>query len=105
MKRRPRELDIPAAAKGDEKAREMARVWVAQGKLWCALNVGNWSADGKFDEAVAWGKLLADMARHVGNALEESEGRDHREVLPVVSEGFNEELDRPTTDVQGQFGD
>ena len=99
------QLPIPAAAKADAHSREMMRAWVAAKGLHCSLNVGMWSGDGSVNEADAWGILLADVARHVANALEESESADAREVVLNIRDSFNMELDHPTSAHPGGFVD
>jgi len=66
-------LAIPDAAVADAESAEMIRAWVAQKALHCALRIGVW------DDPAAWGILLADVARHVANAHQESEGKDPAE--------------------------
>jgi len=86
------ELPIPPSATGDLQAREMLRAWIAKEGLHCSLNIGVWGED----EAVVWGILLSDVARHVANALHDDRGLPLEETLGKIREHFNSELDSPT---------
>ncbi len=86
MRNRPEsELPMPELVKKDPKAKEMIRAWIAGSGLHCSLNVGMWHGVHTTDEPSAWGILLADVARHVSNALEEEFGIDRRERETMVS--------------------
>ena|SRR5438105_1915704 len=90
-------LLIPEIARADPKSTEMIRAWVAQEALHCALRIGVWK------DPSAWGILLADVARHVANAHEESEGRDRNKTIESIRRLFNAELDKPTDEPKGNF--
>jgi len=96
-------IGIPPAALEDEKSVEMARVWVAQKGLHCVLNIGTYR-DSKIREARAWGVMLADMARHIGDALA-AEGfeEDAASALEEVRRAMAQELDAPTSAASGEF--
>ena len=81
---------------------EMARVWIAQNKLNCVLNVGHWFASSGIDERHAWGIVLADIARHASLALEDATGDDSRENLKLILESFRAEIVDKTSE---HFGD
>ena len=97
------ELPIPPAALNDPRAEEMIRAWVAANGLQCSLNVGMWHGVHPVDEPSAWGILLADVIRHVSNAMEEQFGVDRRETLHRIQESLQIELGRPTSKVKGKF--
>lgn len=92
-----RMLPVPEAATEDPRSKEMVRAWIAQGALHVSLSVGVW------DDAGAWGILLADICRHVANAAAESEGKDREETVRRIRELFDAELDRPTDEPEGRF--
>ncbi len=98
-----RQLPLPPAAENDPNATEMARTWIAENGLHCVLNVGMWHKDSRHDERHCWGMMLADMARHVANALEEVTGLDRRESVRMIAEAFNTEIARPTSEHRGQW--
>jgi hypothetical protein len=94
-----RELVIPPAAQQDANSREMIRAWIANNALQCTLNVGTWGER----EPLGWGILLSDCARHVADALEQSEGKDKTAFLNEVRRVFNDELDDPSAATEGKF--
>jgi hypothetical protein len=47
----------------------MLRVWIAEKKLHCSMKVGMYRETMNIPEEKAWGKILADVARHFANAL------------------------------------
>ncbi len=97
--RKPDQLPVPPGIAGDDDAREMVRAWVAHQGLHCTLNLGQWGER----EAIGWGVLLSDVARHVANALHEQSGVDPQAVLEQLREVFNDELDEPTAEADGGF--
>src|SRR5262249_4617143 len=96
------EQTIPEAAFRDPNSREMLRVWIAEKSLWCSLRIGTYSARG-MDEPAAWGPILTDAARHIANALAESENLDRSETLRKILRAFVNELEGPTSPVSGNF--
>ncbi len=85
-------LAIPEAARHDPYAQEMVRAWVADRQLHCVAKVGAWSRDGQHDEALAWGILLADIAKHLAAELEPIAGVGKRELLKRIQESFSVEM-------------
>lgn len=97
-----KELIIPNPAVVDPRAIEMARVWIAQGGLHCSLNVGVYADHPNVDEAVAWGIMLADIARHAANAL--AQGQEGApDILRKIERSMTDELAKPTSDMRGGF--
>ncbi|MBL8823343.1 MAG: DUF5076 domain-containing protein [Planctomycetia bacterium] len=96
------ELPIPPAAVADTRSLEMIRVWIANKKQHCVLNIGFWE-ERNIDECHAWGVLLADMVRHIANAHEIEYGRDPCETINRVRESFIIEMGHPTSDHIGDF--
>jgi hypothetical protein len=92
-------LPVPEPATADANARELVRAWIAGGGLHCSLNLGLFGEN----ETIMWGILLSDLARHVANALEESEGIAGDDTLRQIRATFNAELDSPTDDAKGGF--
>ena len=93
-----KELPVPSAAIADASARELARVWAAGGEQHVSLAAGLWTDPG------AWGLLLVDLARHVANAYEQTEGRDRAEVLARIRDAFDAEWQTPTDSPTGSSG-
>ena len=67
---------VPEAALRDPDAVELARVWVAEEGLHCSLKIGMYHESTDVDERRAWGTILADMTRHIANALRDAYGLD-----------------------------
>ena len=97
------ELPIPEIALNDERGVEMLRVWVAQRQLHCSIKVGMYHDSGKVSEEKAWGILLADVARHIANAMEERNSKDAGLMLRQIANHFMKELKFPTSDLDGEF--
>jgi hypothetical protein len=97
-----RALVIPPAAQRDKKAVQMLSAWIAENGLHCTLNIGMWQKQG-VNEARAWGMLLADVIRHVANAIEEKHGFDAYGVSTDIVEALLEEIEDPTSDAKGEF--
>jgi hypothetical protein len=95
-------LVIPPAAQRDADSVQMLSAWIAERRLHCALKVGMWRAEG-LDEPAAWGTLLADVVRHIGNALHEDAGLNQAEAVNAVVAGLLKELGEPTSDLTGSF--
>jgi hypothetical protein len=74
----------------------------AENGLHCTLNIGMWQEQG-VNEARAWGMLLADVIRHVANAIEEKHGFDACGVSRDIVEALLEEIEAPTSDAKGEF--
>jgi hypothetical protein len=47
--------------------------------------------------------MLADLARHIAAAFEQSENRDATEVLAQIKAGFETEIQCPTEEVHGEL--
>jgi hypothetical protein len=97
------ERPIPDAALEDENAVEMLRVWIAAKQLHCSMKVGMYRETTKVPEEKAWGTILADVARHLANALESGYGVDAQTSLRRIRDSFLDELGDPTSDAKGEF--
>ena len=84
------QLIIPDAAKRDSKSFELLRVWIAENNQHVSLRAGVW------EDPAAWGIMLADLAGHVANTYEQSEGRNRAETLQRIKAGFDAEMSSPT---------
>jgi uncharacterized protein DUF5076 len=84
------QLSIPDAALKDDKSFEVARVWVAQKAEHVSLLIGTWN------DPVAWGIVLADLARHVAIGYEQDQGLDCAETLRRITSALLAELESPT---------
>lgn len=96
------EQPIPPAAVDDANATEMLRAWIANQGLHCSVRIGMYQ-DRNIDEARAWGILLADVARHVSQALEGAYGTPMSAYLANIAAHMKAELDLPTSETDGSF--
>jgi len=97
------ERPIPEAAFDDENAVEMLRVWIASRGLHCSMKVGMYEETHDVPEEKAWGKILADVARHVANALESGYGAEAGTSLDAIRDAFNAELKDRSVAIRGGF--
>ena len=89
-------LAIPPAASRDPRSLEVLRVWIANGEQHVALAFGMW------EDAAAWGLLLADLARHIAEAhAQQDQQVDAEDFLEQIRAGFEAEMDAPSDDVSG----
>lgn len=93
----PRQLPIPDAAIRDTKALELLRVWAASGQQHVALATGVWS------DPASWGIMLVDLAKHIANTYEQSNGSDRESVLARLKEGFDAEWTTQTDEPTGEM--
>jgi hypothetical protein len=91
------QLRVPESARTDAKSFELLRVWIAHQDQHISLRVGVWK------EPEAWGMMLADLARHIAAAFEQSEKRDPEEMLTRIKAGFEAEMASPTEEVHGEL--
>jgi hypothetical protein len=69
------ELKIPAKAETADRAFELARIWTADGGQHVSLATGLWR------DPADWGLALADVARHIASAYEQTDGIPAAEAL------------------------
>lgn len=99
MMEKARELPIPAKALAAEGGFEVVRVWVANRAPHVSLATGVWK------DPAAWGILLADLARHVARAYEQTQQLDQQQVLERIRAGLVAELTVPTDKPTGRVED
>jgi hypothetical protein len=87
---------IPPAAEEDPAAFEILRVWGAKGTQHVSIFWDLW------DDPATWGMMLADLARHVANALHQERGLYSNEVVRQIRSMFNKEMDSPTDSPSGK---
>src|SRR3546814_16122821 len=92
-----KELVIPPPATRDLNSIEMIRTWIAEQGLHCTINVGLYRDNGEHDEATAWGIILADVVRHLANAVEERYGDNQDSTIKAVVRSFPKALQLPTS--------
>jgi hypothetical protein len=95
-------LLTPPAATRDENAIQMVNAWIAEEALHCTLNIGFFEDQGH-SEPKAWGTVLADMVRHIANALHEEYQTSPARTISEVLDALHEELNAPTSPAEGEF--
>jgi hypothetical protein len=93
------ELPIPDSAQQDPSARELVRVWAARGAQHVTLATGLWRDPG------TWGIVLADLARHVARAYEQTGAVESGKALDRIREAFEAEWSHPTDEPTGGVED
>jgi hypothetical protein len=95
------ERPIPEPALRDPDSVEMLRVWIAERGLHCALKIGMYRESMNVPEEKAWGRILADVALHIANALKEGYNVDADVALKSIKESFLVELDDEKVTTRG----
>jgi hypothetical protein len=95
-------LVVPPAAQCDDESIQMLSAWIAEKGLHCSLKVGMWQKQGH-DEASAWGILLADVVRHISNAIQEESGAPAEKTAEAVVRALLKEFEEPTSKAAGGF--
>lgn len=91
-------LAAPPAASRDAASFELLRVWIAEQGQHVSLRSGVW------EDAFAWGIVLADLARHIVHAESLAQKElDQGAYLNRMLEGFQAEIESPTDDPEGQL--
>jgi len=67
------------------------------------MKVGMYRDGMNIQEEKAWGKILADVARHLADAMGSGYGEDSAESLKKISASFLDEIEGPTAPVKGGF--
>lgn len=93
------ELPVPPAVLTDDRARGLLRVWAANGSQHVSLATGLWS------DPAAWGIVLADLARHVSRAYEQSGTHRSSEALSRIRAGFDAEWNSASSKATGKLVD
>lgn len=93
-------LPPPPAADGDAEATELIRAWIIDGRLQVTLAAWIWR-----DEPATWGRLLADTAHHLADAIASQQGTDRASVLATIRDRLVAGLDEPEDDLDGGFVD
>jgi hypothetical protein len=78
----------PIEGKLPANAVELLRAWLVDGNLHCQLNIG--PADE--DATVVFAILLSDVARHVADVVQQTQGIPAAETLNKLRQHFSAEL-------------
>jgi hypothetical protein len=93
----PDHLPIPPNVKKDPNAVELVRAWASNGQQIAVIQAGAW------EDPMAWGLMLVDLARHVAAAIHLDTGAHKEEVLARIKEGFDAEWNHPTDTPSGKI--
>ena|SRR5881296_1585436 len=92
-----RQLIIPPVAACSDKSTEILQAWMVDQSLHCSLRPT------AFDNPSPWGLVLADIAKHVANALYEEHRFSVEDTLDSIRYMFNAEMLNPTDEAKGNF--
>lgn len=90
----PEELDLPDGVAEADEAIEVLRAWVADGALHVIFDPETFH-----DDVSEWGRLLADVAQHVANAVEMDGQMNRADALAQMYDAFDRHIraDQPGT--------
>jgi predicted lipid carrier protein YhbT len=83
-------LSIPHDADQDPDAIELLRAWIIHGELNISLAAWVWK-----DEPETWGRLLAEAAGHLADAISKETGRARDTVFDEIRASVSANLDEP----------
>jgi hypothetical protein len=95
-----RPLPHPPDAENDEDSIEMIRGWVVDGELQISLAAWVWA-----DRPEEWGRLLADSACHLADAVSEETGSNREEVFLTISHSLIHYLQHPPSNLDPTWDD
>jgi hypothetical protein len=95
-----RTLAIPPAAQRDENSIQMISGWIAEQGLHTTLNIGMWQDAGR-NEPKSWGAFLADVVRHISNAIQDHTGAPAEEMAATILASLAKEFNNPTSNTSG----
>jgi len=91
------ELDIPDGVPEAEQAVELIRAWVADGALVVTLN-----GEAFGDELQDWGRLLAEIGRHIARASSFTGDKTEIESLADIRKSFDATISATDAMVSGK---
>ena len=92
-------LPYPRDADDSDDAHEVLRAWVIDSALSISIAPSMWSG-----QPSEWGRLLAEAAGHMADAIAKETGRDRGLVLAEIQRGLTDNLENPGT-LSGEFYD
>ena len=95
-----RPLVHPPNAERDEDSLEVLRAWIVDGELEIAIVPWAWK-----DQPKQWGRLLADAAAHMADAIAKETGEERDAVYERIVDSARHYFDHPSPDRQGDFVD
>ncbi len=95
-----RPLPHPPDAEKDDDSIEMIRGWIVDGALQISLAAWVWA-----DEPAEWGRLLADSACHLADAISKKTGKNRDDIYRMISESLICHLQDPPSNLEGEHVD
>lgn len=94
----PEELELPEGIMDADQAVEVLRAWVADGALHVIFDPETFRHD-----VSEWGRMLADVAQHVANAVEMDGQMTQREALSRIHDAFDLNMQSGEVSVAGRI--
>jgi len=94
----PEELDLPDGVVEANEAIEVLRAWVADGALHVIFDPETFE-----DDVSEWGRLLADVAQHVANAVELDGQMVRAEALSRMAAAFDRHVHADQSSASGRI--
>ena len=83
-------LSVPQTLADCERAQELLRFWIGDGEDYVSLRVGVLGDK----EPEQWGSILADLARHIINAVHQDQPNlPAEDILRRIQDGFEQRMD------------
>ena len=76
----------------------MLRGWVVNGQLQITVAAWVWQEQPK-----EWGRLLADAASHLADAIAAETGKNREEIFATISQSVSHHLQHPPANLVGDF--
>jgi hypothetical protein len=95
-----RPLPFPPAAETDADALEMIRGWIIHGELNISLAAWVWT-----EEPQTWGRMLAEAAGHLADAISKETGKARNAVFAEIRTGLVTYLNDLPDTLNGEFAD
>jgi len=93
-----RPLTHPSRAEQDDESVEVLRAWIVDGGLEISIRPSQWE-----DQPDQWGRLLADAAEHMADAISKETGKDRSEIYDVICDALRHHLEQPSANREGEF--
>jgi len=75
----------------------MIRGWVVDGEIQVSLAAWVWQ-----DEPEEWGRLLAESACHLADAISTETGKSRDDIFRAISKSLIHHLQHPPNDLEGE---
>lgn len=92
-------LPHPPDAKHDKDSTEVLRGWIVEGELQISIAPWIWS-----EQPEEWGRLLAEAAGHMADAISKETGKDREELYDTIRKSIAYHLEHPLK-TSGDFVD